>query len=227
VADQPPSKVSGWLAALIAALTIATATVIGVRQGVKPASPPTATTATTATEPPATVTGPPPVTETQPRPPSPPTAEEAAAVAGAKRRATHPLPAPCTADELDTANHYATFQGYAYLKGRCDLIRRYRQDGGDLVIWLAEHNYDSPAADCGTYRATVTAPPETAGQGDVCLTWHGDERCVSVTLVANTPTEVALDVPCYAGGLPVGEQPLTWSRVIATRTHTITVVNPP
>jgi hypothetical protein len=251
VADQP-TKVPAWLAALIAALTIATVAVVGLHPG-KPTTPPVVTTATTATtappatvtEPPATATEPPPVTETQPPVPAP-TAEEAAAIAEAKRRASHP-PATngcTTAEEIDTANHYASFAGYEALAGKCDWLRGYRAAAAspnppaDLVVYLCDNGYDSPAAEREVQREIIfdamwdqEVCVQLIGYGDpICqdVKFTDTERVVGLRESLADPTAKIVKTlrfwePCTAKFL--SDAIVVSHSVIATRTHTITVAD--
>jgi hypothetical protein len=54
----------------------------------------------------------------------------------------------CSADDVARAQRYAREPGYAWLAERCDLIAEWRPTGRDIVVWLADEGYDSPAADC-------------------------------------------------------------------------------
>lgn len=154
--ETSPKK-STTAAVIAFILAVIGGTVVVTRKPSPP--PPTATVAPVVIEtPPTETTASAPTVA--PLVPSPSDVEQPADVGGGRVRPVRP-PAHCTADEQATAARYSETPGYAYLVTHCEFIQQWRLEGGDVVVWLARHGYNSPLARC-PYRFTANSsqPPE-------------------------------------------------------------------
>jgi hypothetical protein len=149
-----------------------------------------------------------------------------------------------TAEELDTANHYASFEGYEALAGKCDWLRGYRAAAAspnppaDLVTYLCDNGYDSPAAEREVQREIIF---EGMWQQEVCvqLPGYGDPICQWVKFtdtervaslresLADPSAKIVKTLrfwePCTTKFL--NEAKVVSHSAIATATHIITVAD--
>jgi hypothetical protein len=128
-----------------------------------------------------------------------PVTTAAPVVAAPSGRVRPSRPPACDDDDLVRAARYSLTPGYAYLAGRCDIIHQWKADplGGDIIIWLGEHGYDSPAADCD-YSVEVMWKPGAPRWPILVLTYHGHEYEQPLDATAEAPQTITFRAPCYA-----------------------------
>lgn len=113
----------------------------------------------------------------------------------------HPSrPPECDADDITRAERYSATPGYEYLAQKCGIIHAWKADpdAGDVVVWLADHGYDSPAADCDyTVQVDWTKQKDTVRWPLLSLDYHGAsyEQPMDVRLDVQ---EITFRVPCWA-----------------------------
>lgn len=191
-----PAKKTSTIAGTVAAVAIAAT--IAFRSTQPPAPVPTTSPTTTVTHvPPQT----PPVRVVPTLPPlaRPPTLPTLPTLP-TPGRPRPSRPPDCNADDIARSASYSKQPGYEYLAQRCGIIHQWKADpaGGDIVVWLAEHGYDSPAADCD-YSVEMMWQPGDVRWPLLLLTYHGREyeQPVDVTIESH-PQIITFRVPCYA-----------------------------
>lgn len=182
-----PSAVAG---------AVAVAAMVGIaviaRYGTQTLEPKPTTSAVTAQHSARTAPVPAPIAAAVTAAPAPETV-----AAPSRVRPSRP-PLDCDADDRARAARYSLTPGYAYLASRCDIIHAWKADpnGGDVITWLGDHGYDSPAADCD-YPVEVTWREGEARWPLLFLRYRGAkyEQPLDVTKDAQV---ITFRVPCYA-----------------------------
>ncbi len=141
---------------------------------------------------------PPPVTDTnEPAIPDPGPDPDPGAVTTevvtptGRRRAV--IPAGCTAEDVQKANEFANYDGYDYLRTRCDLISRWRTSSKDIVAFLADAGYASPAAEC---RQVVRAYYDLRTNWNSLIVVMGDQRAEIDVPVGGPDEPIEISFPC-------------------------------
>lgn len=186
-----PTTRTSAIAGTVAAVALVAAVI--ARYGTQTPSVPNALPAAPAQHSEAAAPAPAPVAATVT---AAPTQETAAAPSGRVRPSRPPL---CDDDDQARAARYSLTPGYAYLASRCDIIHAWKADpnGGDVIIWLGDHGYDSPAADCD-YPVEVTWRAGEPRWPLLFLTYHGKQYEQPMDVTAEAPQVITFRVPCYA-----------------------------